>query len=369
MEQVGENGLAVPRPPMKGEVERLRAQFLANAGPGERCEYQAAFLNSVRMRGVKRMIDQVAATDATVLVWGESGVGKEIVARTLHQLSPRRERPFVKVNCAALPLELLESELFGYERGAFTGAHRQKPGKFELAHTGTIFLDEIAEMPLPVQAKLLQVLQDSEFSRLGSRTDIRVDVRVVAATNKDLGRLVERGAFREDLYYRLNVVNLHVPPLRERREEIPILVEHFMSEYVRRYGRPRRDIGVTTLRRFMEYSWPGNVRELENIVKRIVVLGTEDWVEQELAGAPSRPEPSATMAPSGSGAAAKAPEARESDSLGLKDIARRAAREAERAALKQALDEVQWHRLEAARRLKISYKTLLTKIRDCGLAS
>jgi len=368
-ERMGGNGVAAERAPLKGEVDRLRAQLSADGGPGERCEYQAAFLNSVRMRGVKRMIDQVAATDATVLVWGESGVGKEIVARTLHQLSPRRDRPFVKVNCAALPLELLESELFGYERGAFTGAHRQKPGKFELAHTGTIFLDEIAEMPLPVQAKLLQVLQDSEFSRLGSRQDIRVDVRVVAATNKDLGRLVERGAFREDLYYRLNVVNLHVPPLRERREEIPILVEHFLSEYARRYGRPRRDIGVTTLRRFMEYSWPGNVRELENIVKRIVVLGTEDWVEQELAGAPSRPEPMAGLAASGAAAAPRAPEPRETDTMGLKDIARRAAREAERAALKQALDEVQWHRLEAARRLKISYKTLLTKIRDCGLAS
>ena len=196
------------------EVERLREQVLRGQLERRRSEYDGVFENSPRMKAIKEMIDQVADTDATVLVWGESGVGKELVARAIHDCSPRRERAFVKVNCAALPLELLESELFGYERGAFTGAHRRKPGKFELADGGTIFLDEIGEMPLPLQSKLLHVLQDREFARLGSGRDIRVDVRVIASTNKDLERAVGQGGFREDLYYRLNVVNIHVPPLR-----------------------------------------------------------------------------------------------------------------------------------------------------------
>jgi transcriptional regulator with GAF, ATPase, and Fis domain len=332
-------------------------------------EYDDAFGHSVRMRAVREMIDRVAATDATVLVWGESGVGKEMVARSLHQKSPRRDRPFVKVNCAALPIELLESELFGYERGAFTGAHRQKPGKFEVANTGTIFLDEVGEMPMPLQAKLLQVLQDREFSRLGSRHDIRVDVRVIAATNKDLGKLVERGLFREDLYYRLNVVNIHVPPLRDRREEIPILVEHFTDEYARQYGRPRQKVSATTMRLFMTYTWPGNVRELENVVKRIELLGSEEWVAQELTSRPTQ-APDAGLPPGyprGPQPVVHTPLAALEEGLTLKDIARRAALEAERAALKTVLDLVHWNRLEAARRLKVSYKTLRRKIRECGL--
>ena len=202
----------------------------------------------------------------------------------------------MKVNCAALPLELLESELFGYERGAFTGAHRQKPGKFELANTGTIFLDEIGEMPMPVQAKLLQVLQDREFSRLGSQSDIRVDVRVIAATNKDLARLVQHGHFREDLYYRLNVLNIHVPPLRERQEEIPVLVEYFLDVYSREYGRPRQEVSAETMQLFMDHGWRGNVRELENIIKRIVALGNETQVVQELTHRPlDALEPSLTL--------------------------------------------------------------------------
>src|SRR5499426_1475859 len=252
---------------------------------------QYAFEHSEPMRTVGRIIDGVAPTDVTVLVWGETGVGKEAVAWALHECSPRRDRPFVKVNCAALPLELLESELFGYERGAFTGAHRQKPGKFELANTGTIFLDEIGEMPMPVQAKLLQVLQDREFSRLGSQSDIRVDVRVIAATNKNLARLVQQGSFREDLYYRLNVLNIHVPPLRERQEEIPVLVEYFLDVYSREYGRARGEVSAETMQLFMDYGWRGNVRELENIIKRIVALGNESHVVQELTRRPEELPP------------------------------------------------------------------------------
>jgi two-component system response regulator AtoC len=290
----------------------------------------------------------------------------------------RRDRPFVKVNCAALPLELLESELFGYERGAFTGAHRQKPGKFELANTGTIFLDEIGEMPMPVQAKLLQVLQDREFSRLGSQSDIRVDVRVIAATNKDLARLVQHGNFREDLYYRLNVLNIHVPPLRERQEEIPVLVEYFLDVYSREYGRPRQEVSAETMQLFMDHIWRGNVRELENIIKRIVALGNETQVVEEMTRRPldvpevppiaeSAPAPvpvAPVTPPTGTGA----PVGRRWDeTLGLREIARRAAREAEETALREVLDRVRWHRVEAARRLKVSYKTLLRKMQECGL--
>src|SRR5215475_5150030 len=243
--------------------------------------YQA-LTNSDAMRRLNGIVDRASASDVTVLICGESGVGKEIVARTLHERSRRRDGPFVKVNCAALPLELLESELFGYERGAFTGADRSKPGKFEQADTGTIFLDEIGEMPLPVQAKILQVLQDRQFSRLGSRADIKVDVRVLAATNKNLGQRVGQREFREDLYYRLNVINLHVPALRFRREEIPVLTERFLDFYAGEYGCPRRSLSQATLERFLSYPWPGNIRELENIITRIVVLGTEEWVASEL---------------------------------------------------------------------------------------
>src|SRR5262245_51232325 len=265
---------------LQWEVERLREQVLRGQLERRRSEYDGAFENSPRMKAIKEMIDQVADTDATVLVWGESGVGKELVARAIHDCSPRRERTFVKVNCAALPLELLESELFGYERGAFTGAHKRKLGKFELADGGTIFLDEIGEMPLPLQAKLLHVLQDREFARLGSGRDIRVDVRVVASTNRDLERAVAQGAFREDLYSRLNVV----PALRDRPEEIPILAEHFCQKYTRQYNRQRVHLSRDILERFLTHSWPGNVRELENLVKRIVVLESEEFVAHELAG-------------------------------------------------------------------------------------
>jgi transcriptional regulator with PAS, ATPase and Fis domain len=316
------------------------------------------------MRTVHDLIGRVAPTDVTVLVWGESGVGKEMVSLRLHRLSHRRDRPFVKVNSAALPSELLESELFGYERGAFTGAHREKPGKFELANNGTIFLDEISELPLALQAKLLQVLQDGQFSRLGSRQDFSVDVRVIAATNRDLRALVEAGAFREDLYYRLNVISIHVPALRERREEILALVERFQTEYASRYVRPRVALSPTTLQCFMEYGWPGNIRELENTVKRIVVVGTDEWVPRELT----------SQLPRSNGAlpAATAPPEKLTDVLlarsvdggvGLKDLSRAAARATERAVLLQVLNETRWNRMATARRLKISYKGLLQKIK------
>jgi transcriptional regulator with GAF, ATPase, and Fis domain len=310
-------------------------------------------------------VPRVAPTDVTVLILGESGVGKEIVARTLHHRSGRRHRPFVKVNCAALPLTLLESELFGHERGAFTGADRPTRGKFEQAHRGTIFLDEISEMPRFVQAKLLQVLQDYEFSRLGGEHCIHVDVRVIAATNRDLARDVVEGSFREDVFHRLNVVQLRVPPLRERPEEIPILVEHFLALYRKKHGGGPQQVSPAMLERLQRYPWPGNVRELQNVIQRIVVLGTESVVTELMENGPL---PSRLQ--NGSATPAEVVEAvLTEDVLGLKALVRRTVEIVEREALKRTLAQVHWRRIEAAQRLQISYKTLLDKIKDYGLDS
>src|SRR5574338_439859 len=238
-----------------------------------------------QMREVRELIERGADTDVTVLVRGESGTGKELVARALYASSLRRDKPFVKVNCAALPTELLESELFGFERGAFTGAIQQKPGKFEFAHQGTMFLDEISEMLPPLQSKILQVLQDGEFARLGGRHDVHVDVRIVAATNRDLERAVSEGQFREDLFFRLNVVCITLPPLRQRRDEIPALTELFLDRYSEHYNKPRITLSDETARLFQNYDWPGNVRELENLVKRAVVLGSDESIRRDLSDA------------------------------------------------------------------------------------
>ena len=364
---------AEERAALRWKVKQLREQVLRDQRERSRSDHDGIFEKSPRMKAIKQMIEQVADTDVTVLVWGESGVGKELVARAIHDSSIRRAGACVKVNCAALPPALLESELFGYERGAFTGAHRSKPGKFELADGGTMFLDEIGEMPLSLQAKLLQVLQDHEFSRLGSDRDIKVDVRVVASTNKDLEKAVAQGTFREDLYYRLNVVNILVPPLRDRPEEIPILAEYFCQKYSRQYNRQPVRLSPEILARFQAHSWPGNVRELENFIKRIVVLESEELVTLEMvsreaslaaagdladSGAPPAPglDPALTLAVPGL-ALTLIP------GIGLKEIGRRAAHEAERGVMLQVLEEVRWNRMEAARRLQISYKALLYKIR------
>jgi two-component system, NtrC family, response regulator AtoC len=309
---------------------------------------------SSQMRAIGAVIENIADTDTTVLIRGESGVGKDLIARALHAASARREKQFVKVNCAAIPRELLESELFGYEKGAFTGAHRRQLGQFEYANQGTIYLDEIGELPLSLQAKLLHVLQDFRFSRVGGRTPIDIDARVIAATNRCLEDAMAQGEFREDLYYRLNVVEIRVPPLRERREEIPALVAWFLSKFNAQYGR-RKQLAPETLTRLMEHPWRGNVRELENIIRRMVVLdtGEQDFAVQ---AAPVRllravsPQP---MPPTAS----------------LRDIARHGARDAERHALSEVLEQVRWNRAEAARILNVSYKTLLKKIAECGLTA
>jgi two-component system response regulator AtoC len=309
------------------------------------------------MRIIRDMIAKISATDAAVLLTGESGVGKEVVARAIHNASSRATHQFLKVNCAALPGELLESELFGHERGAFTGADRGKPGKFEQARGGTILLDEIGEVPLRLQAKLLHVLQDGEYTRVGGERVVENDVRVLAATNRDLEADIRAGRFREDLYYRLNVIELRIPPLRDRRDEIPALVDYFLRAANAQFGRGLA-LSAATRQIFVDRPWPGNIRELENAVKRAVVLGSVDLVQ-----------PAATThTPAWSAAPTAAPAAKDGH-LDLKEIARTAARDAERMVIAQTLERVHWNRTKAARILQISYKALLYKIVQCGLTS
>ncbi len=325
---------------------------------GELTSQNGMFIySSDKMHRIKEVIDQVANTDVTVFIQGESGVGKEVVARSIHQNSLRKDKPFIKVNCAALPSELLESELFGYEKGAFTGAYRQKLGKFELADGGTIFLDEILEMSLSLQAKLLQVLQDREFSRLGGKKDVRVDVRVLAASNKNVEKCVQSGNFREDLYYRLNVVNIILPPLRERKEEIPIFVEYFLEKYGKKYRKGIKHLSDRTMKILLDHQWSGNVRELENVIQRLVVLGNEESMIEELTPAirqefvpPVRERtPGKTTWPS------------------LREVHRDAIVKAESEVIRRALELTNWNRKKAADMLNISYKALLYKIKECGI--
>ncbi|MCP4905554.1 MAG: sigma-54-dependent Fis family transcriptional regulator [bacterium] len=318
-----------------------------------------------KMREVQEIIEQVADTDITVLVRGESGTGKEVVARALFQLGNRRSRPFVKVNCAALPSELLESELFGFEKGAFTGAQKRKLGKFEYANHGTIFLDEISEMAPGLQAKLLQVLQDGEFSRLGGEMDVRVDARIIAATNRNLEDAVNKGEFREDLYYRLNVVTIHVPPLRDRIDAVPLLVEHFLQMYNERYKKSVEELSTETMRSLMGYHWPGNVRELENMIKRMVVLGNEQAVLQEIDQRESIPKADADTQEFD--LAVLAANFENGEELDLKAISRRASRVAEKKVIERVLGMTRWNRKETAKRLQISYKALLYKMKENGL--
>ncbi len=299
-----------------------------------------------------RIIDiarHVASADVPVLILGESGVGKEVVASFIHEQSNRSDGPFVKVNCAALPHELLESELFGYERGAFTGAIRDKMGKFEQADKGTLLLDEIGEMSPHLQAKLLHVLQDAEFSRLGGKKPVRVTVRVLAATNKKLKEAVLKGEFRNDLYFRLNVIKFEVPPLRDRREDIPLLCTHFVEKYRERYQSPVQQFPKDLIEAFLRYDWPGNVRQLENVVKRYLILPDAD-IASELRGNNQE-----QVVPVHTG------------NVSLKEVAGHAAEMAEKEVVLRVLEETGWNRKESARRLKISYKALRNKLKKWQL--
>ncbi len=287
---------------------------------------------------------------------GESGTGKEVLARLIHKLSPRAHRTFLKVNCAAVPADLLESELFGYEPGAFTGATHAKPGKFELCNKGTILLDEIGEMPPLLQAKLLHVLQDQQFSRLGSRSVIKVDVRILAATNINIPEALATKRLREDLYYRLNAFTLTLPPLRDRREEIPVLLKHSMTRMAERYARSPLPLSPNLLQACHNHSWPGNLRELNNFLKRYLILGDESLAVSELL-----PRNDGTGGTPGESS-------RTSDPGGLKSLARSAKDEAEALAITRALEQTNWNRKQAAAILQISYKALLYKIRQYGIA-
>jgi two-component system response regulator AtoC len=329
------------------------------------------FATSEEMSEVREMIEKVAPTSATVLLCGESGVGKELAARLIHSRSPRAGQAFIKVNCAAIPNELLESELFGFEAGAFTGAVKAKPGKFELANGGTIFLDEIGEMHPMLQAKLLHVLQDGDFARLGGKRDLSVDVRVICATNQQLDALVSEGRFREDLYYRVNVITIHLPPLRARKREIPELLDYFVQRYSKVYGKTVAPIDETTMTYLMQHDWPGNIRELENLCKRYVIVGGTTQILRDIAARhrtlvaeePLLPSPKATPVAATVVEAEVAPGADAVEGVpSLIQIGKRAAWVAERAAIEEMLRETRWNRREAAKRLNVSYKALLNKI-------
>ena len=311
--------------------------------------------SSKKMRDVENQAALVAQSEIPVLILGESGTGKEVMALFLHNASPRRNNTFLKINCAAMPAELLESELFGHEQGAFTGAYKAKPGKFETCAGGTIFLDEIGEMPVVLQAKLLHVLQDGTFSRLGSRNVMKADVRVIAATNVNIKEAIANRTFREDLYYRLNGFSLTLPPLRERREEIPLLASYFMRRSAEKYGRPALPFSPTLRNAMLQHSWPGNLRELENIVNRYLILGEEQSVISELGPAERH--------------LSSAGPSHELDSeAGLKDMVRSVKGDAEAAVIAHALEETGWNRKAAAQNLKISYKALLYKIKNYRLS-
>ena len=335
----------VEKQKLKEEVKTLKRQLDSYVEAGD------ILTTNPKLLKIKEIAKHVADTDVPVLVTGESGVGKEVLARYVHTHSSRHDKPFVKVNCAALPNELLESELFGYERGAFTGALNDKPGKFELADKGTLLLDEIGEMTPHLQAKLLHVLQDSEYTRLGGKRTIRVDARVLASTNINLEENVANGKFREDLYFRLNVIRVDIPPLRERREDIPVLANYFLCRYRDRYKSTVDEISPSLMDSFLRYDWPGNVRQLENAVKRYLILPDMNMNLSEL----KEQTQSTTSVP--------VPVKLKEDNMSLKDVGTRAAEHAEKELVLRVLEETSWNRKQAARRLNICYKALLNKLK------
>jgi len=365
----------------KWELEELKSKVRSED------EYKLLFSLSDRMRKVQAIVDQVANTDITILITGESGTGKELVAKALHKASERANEPFIKVNCAALPRELLESELFGFERGAFTGAHRRKYGRFEIAQNGTIFLDEISEMHPDLQSKLLHVLQERQFFRIGGEKDVKVNCRILTATNKNLDKMVEENRFRRDLFYRINVVNIPLPPLRERKDDIPLLVEYFLKRYSEMYNREYVKISPRLMEMFLNYSWQGNVRELENNIKRFVILGSEaqliaEFLRKRENGAYSnvseegswqerdpdrRPEKNNHRSRTMQGNGDAEGDFPMPDKGTLKEVSKIAQRKAEKEMIGRVLQQTRWNRRKAAEVLDISYKALLYKIKECGL--
>ena len=322
----------------------------------------------------KELINHVADTGLNIIICGESGVGKEVVAQSLYQKSPRKGKPFIKINCAALPEGLLESELFGFEQGAFTGAERRRRGKFEMAHGGVLLLDEIGDMSISLQAKLLHVLQSGEFSRLGSEKELKTDTWILAATNHELEQDIKNDKFREDLYYRLNIIKIYISPLRERPEDIPVLIDHYLKKYSPRFKNSGVKPDYSLFEKLQKYNWPGNVRELQNVLKRILVMGNWEEIVDELthnsyatnnstATETSSKEPSIVSDILNS-AGGSPPDL---GLFSLKDIKRRTLDKVEKEAISYVLGRTDWNRSKAAKILKISYKTLLYKISDLNI--
>jgi len=332
---------------------------------------EVIFGQSEAMHEVRAKIGKMYDTNIPVLIQGESGTGKEIIARLLHRRSPRKNGPFVKVNCPAIPGTLLESELFGYERGAFTGAHNSNPGRVELAGGGTLFLDEIADLDPGLQSKLLQLLQDGQFYSIGGKAEKRVDVRVICATNRNLEEDIESGAFRRDLFYRINVVNITLPPLRERPTDIPVLVEFLLGIYAKQYGRKPPVLSERTFAMLEQHSWPGNIRELENLLKRYVILGSETTIFNELVDL-NRTKENGKSNGNGDGlgtTSAIVPPSSAINANSLREMTQGAVRDFEGKVILQTLHDHRWNRKRAARALNISYRALLYKMKRSGVGS
>lgn len=315
---------------------------------------EVLFGRTEEMLRVRRTVERAAAVRVPLLIRGESGSGKELLASYIHRSGPWRDKPLVKVNCAAIPGSLLESELFGYEKGAFTGAYTSRPGKFEAANGGTAVLDDIGEIDSGLQARLLQVLQDGCYSRIGDLTERCVDVRIIAISNRDVEREITNGAFREDLFYRINVINIQLPPLRRRLEDLPVLVDHFLQYYSDRFERPAPILPAAVLERFRRHHWPGNIRELENYIKRYLILDTPESILEELDERARTPQGNGFQLPP-------------IQEYSLKKFAKQASQQAERHMILEALRQTRWNRKRAAEMLEISYRALLYKIKEAGL--
>jgi len=334
------------------EKRRLKEELTKLQQKLKESEKEVLIGDSPPMVEIKNVIEEIADSELTVLIRGASGTGKEIVARLIHSKSSRKNEPFVKVNCAAIPRDLLEAELFGYEKGAFTGAHKTKPGRFEVANTGTMFLDEIGDMPMELQSKLLQVLEQQEFVRVGGINNIRVDVRIVCATNKNLDEAISAGSFRDDLFYRLNEITINLPILAGRRSDISLLIDHFLQKYSILYNKERKELRPETIKQLQNFDWPGNVRQLENLIKQIVVRSDENIIYDTLRGPIS-------------GMGKKTPMVDLSDGdFSMKKKVQEAVSEVEKLMITTVLHKTNWNRRKAAKILDISYRSLLYKIKE-----
>jgi DNA-binding NtrC family response regulator len=342
------------------QQELLRENLILREEYSARYGFPRILGEDASIREVSQQIQRVAATDSTVLLLGESGTGKELFARAIHHLSPRREQPFIALNCAAIPEGLVENELFGHERGAFTGAGARKVGKMDLAHRGTLFLDEIGELPMSIQAKLLRVLEERRFDRVGGTQSIDVDVRIVVATNRELQKLAEVKLFREDLYFRISAVPLTVPPLRNRGNDLNLLADHFLEKFSREFSKPGLQLSAEARESLTHYHWPGNVRELQNVMERAVILADGQTIQPEDLQLPAA-KPDASLLPTG-----LLPDSFNWDGS-LEDVTGRAVNHVEKIILENTLRECAWNKTRSAEKLGISSKTLLTKLRAAGL--